>query len=132
MNFLSGPKNCRLANYAVSILVQASLEWRALMKQFLKTVLVVAICIFSAVASAQVYQWKDPENGATRISTIAPAWFRIAYGDQRNPRVQVFYYGVLVDDTGLAYEGRVAMRSRTYMGRYLPQLIPPTSQQVRR
>jgi len=101
------------------------------MKHVLEIIL-VAFCTFSAGAAAQVYQWKDPENGATRISNAAPAWYRIAYGDQRNPRVQAYYYGVLVDDTSLAYEGRMVLRSRTYMGRYLPQLIPPTSLQARR
>ncbi len=100
------------------------------MKHVLEIILVV-FCAFSAGAAAQVYQWKDAENGATRISNTAPAWYRIAYGDQRNPRVQAYYYGVLVDDTGFSYEGRVALRSRTYIGRYLPRLIPPTSLQAR-
>jgi hypothetical protein len=102
------------------------------MKHIVELILVVAFCAFSAGAAAQVYQWKDPENGATRISNTAPPWYRIAYGDRRNPRVQVYYYGVLVDDTGLAYEGRVALRSRTYIGRYLPPLIPPTALQAKR
>jgi len=101
------------------------------MKHVLEIIL-VAFCTFSAGAAAQVYQWKDPENGANRISNTAPSWFRNAYGDNRNPRVLVYYYGVLVDDTSLVYEGRVSLRSRTYMGRYLPQLIPPTSLQARR
>lgn len=95
-------------------------------------ILSAAVCTVSAPALSQVYQWKDPESGATRISNTAPSWFRHAYGENRNPRVQVFYYGVLVDDTSLPFEARMGLRSRTYIGRFLPALIPPTTLQARR
>lgn len=66
----------------------------------------------------------DIQHGA---SLVSPCLWR-----KRNPRVQVFYYGVLVDDTSLPFEARMGLRSRTYIGRFLPALIPPTTLQARR
>lgn len=102
------------------------------MKRFLKAILLIGLCASAPAALSQVFQWRDTESGATRISNTAPSWYRNAYGDNRNPRVQVFYYGVLVDDTRLPYEARVGLRAKTYVGRYLPALIPPTAAQAQR
>jgi hypothetical protein len=102
------------------------------MKSFLKIILLIGLGITAVAAHSQVFQWKDAETGATRFTNTAPSWYRNAYGENRGPRVQVFYYGVLVDDTGLAYEGRQSLRARSHIGRYLPPLIPPTSLQARR
>ena len=102
------------------------------MKKLLISILFIGMCGSAPAALSQVFQWKDSASGATRFANTAPAWYRNAYGDFRNPRVQVFYYGVLVDDTSLSYEGRVDLRAKTYVGRYLPTLIPPTSMQARR
>ena len=102
------------------------------MKRLLISILLIGLCASASVALSQVFQWKDSESGANRISNTAPAWYRNAYGDNRNPRVQVFYYGVLVDDSSLPYDARVDLRAKTYVGRYLPKLIPPTAVQARR
>ncbi|MFM9966936.1 MAG: hypothetical protein ACKVQK_00830 [Burkholderiales bacterium] len=104
-------------------------------KQFknnLGALLLGGLYLIGSAATAQVYQWKDAESGATRFANSAPSWYRNAYGESRAPRVQVFYYGVLVDDTSLPYDSRISLRSRTHIGRYLPTLIPPTSMQARR
>ena len=83
-------------------------------------------------AQAQVYQWKDPDSGAKRFSNTAPSWYRHRNGEANGPRVQVFYYSTLVDDTSLPHEVRQAMRAQSAIGRYLPPLNPPVSQQARR
>lgn len=102
------------------------------MKRHIKIILLIGLCTVAFSARSQVFQWKDPDTGATRFTNTAPSWYRNAYGENRGPRVQVFYYGVLVDDTGLAFDGRQSLRARSHIGRYLPALIPPTSLQARR
>jgi len=103
------------------------------MNRFIKIILVIGFYVAaSAAAFAQVYQWKDSDAGTTRFSNTAPRWYGKIQMENRAPRVQVFYYGVLVDDTNLAYDIRQAMRSQSPIGRYLPRLILPETQQAKR
>ncbi len=78
---------------------------------------------------AQVYQWKDPNTGASRISNSAPAWFRNSLTERSAPRVKVYYYDSLVDDSGLSLEERQALRAQSAIGLFLPPLIAPRSPQ---
>ncbi|OGA04368.1 MAG: hypothetical protein A3H35_03920 [Betaproteobacteria bacterium RIFCSPLOWO2_02_FULL_62_17] len=102
------------------------------MKRLLKTILLIGVFAAVSAAQAQVYQWKDPETKTTRLSNSAPPWYRNMQRESRAPRVQVFYYGVLADDTSLAFEVRQAMRSQSPIGRSLPPLVSPASRQARR
>jgi len=104
---------------------------RTHLKRLLGTI-VPAVLFATTAVQAQVYQWKDPESKTTRLSNSAPPWYRNVQGDGHGPRVQVFYYGALVDDTALAFEVRQGLRAQSPIGRYLPPLIPPGSQQARR
>ncbi len=94
--------------------------------------LLISLFTAASAAQAQVYQWKDPESKTTRFSNTAPSWYRNSQGESRAPRVQVFYYSALVDDTALAFEVRQGMRAQSPIGRYLPPLISPGAQQARR
>jgi hypothetical protein len=105
----------------------------AIMSTHLKKLLwtiVLAVLFASAAAQAQVYQWKDPESKTTRLSNTAPPWYQ--KGDSHGPRVQVYYYGALADDTSLAFEVRQGLRSQSPIGRYLPPLLPPGLQEAKR
>ena len=102
------------------------------MKGLRRIFLTIGLLVIAPAAQSQVFQWKDPDSGVTRISNSAPAWYREAFGENRKPRIQVFYYGVLVDDTSLSFKGRQDLRGRTYIGRYLPRMVPPTHARVRR
>ena len=102
------------------------------MKRLLKLIFLIGVFVTASAAQAQVYQWKDPETKTTRLSNTAPKWYRNIQSESHAPRVQVFYYGVLIDDTNLSYEVRQAMRAKSPIGRYLPPLIAPGVQQARR
>lgn len=86
----------------------------------------------ASVAKSQVYHWKDPDSRTTRISNTAPRWYGSIEAESRAPRVQVYYYGVLIDDTNIAFETRLAMRSQSPIGRYLPRLMSNSTTQARR
>lgn len=47
--------------------------------------------------SAQMYVWKDPETGTTKMSNLRPEWFRNPA--MRGPHTQLLLNGRLVDDT---------------------------------
>jgi len=100
------------------------------MKRLLDTIFLIGLFTIVSGAQAQVYQWKDPESRTTRLSNTPPPWYRNIQSESHAPRVQVFYYGVLVDDTNLAFDVRQGMRSQSPIGRYLPPLIPPGAQPV--
>lgn len=102
------------------------------MKRLINTIFLIGLFAVASAAHAQVYQWKDSDSRTTRFSNTAPQWYGNTQSESRGPRVQVFYYGVLVDDTNLSFEVRQGMRSQTPIGRYLPRLISPGSQQTRR
>lgn len=61
----------------------------------------VAIACTTMPASAQMYMWKDPETGQTKMSNSRPAWFRSNDG-VRGPRTQLILNGKVIDDTGVA------------------------------
>jgi hypothetical protein len=112
--------------------VKCHTDMETLVKKIIYLVFFAALAFASAGATAQVYQWKDPSSGTTRFSNSAPPWFRAASGGLGGPRIQVYYYGYLIDDTGLSYDDRVALRAQTVYARLLPPLLAPGSQQVRR
>ena len=99
------------------------------LKRLLWTI-VPAVLLASAAAQAQVFQWKDPESKTTRLANTPPSWYQ--KGESQGPRVQVFYYGALADDTSLAFEVRQGLRSQSPIGRFLPPLVPPGLQQAKR
>jgi signal transduction histidine kinase len=60
--------------------------------------LIVAAAVALPVA-AQMYMWKDPETGQTKMSNVKPPWYGSNQPGVRGPRTQVFLNGNLVDDT---------------------------------
>jgi hypothetical protein len=75
-----------------------------------------AIALACAPALAQVYSWKDPASGQSRISNIAPPWYHrgeIVSG----PRVVATLGDRVIDDTALAYEQRLLLlgKSKDYV-----------------
>lgn len=84
----------------------------------------IVLCLVAMTVSlpslAQVYQWTDPETGKKRLSNVAPPWILQPLLDRAGPRVQVYYEGKLVDDTGLPWEKRLELRAQSPIGRYLP------------
>ena len=122
----------REENKSDFLAVYGRLKLHLRMKTLLKTIITAAVLGMACGASAQVYQWKDPESGVTRFSNTAPSWFRLASSGVRAPRTQAYYYGYLIDDTALSYEERLALRAQSIYSRVLPSLLPPSSQQTRR
>ena len=102
------------------------------LKRRVKIVFLTGLFAFVSAANSQVYQWKDPDSRTTRISNTAPRWYGSIEAESRAPRVQVYYYGVLIDDTNIAFETRLAMRSQSPIGRYLPRLMSSGTTQARR
>jgi hypothetical protein len=96
-------------------------EHRDKMKTLARCIFLAVLFTFASLSVAQVYTWKGPQTGAKRFSNTVPSWFRNSHSDSQTPRVQVFYYSALVDDTGLPYESRLALRSQSPIGRYLPR-----------
>ncbi len=75
-----------------------------------------ASLLVSGLACAQVYSWKDPDSGQSKLSNIAPPWYsrgEIVSG----PRVIQTLDGRVVDDTALPYEDRLLLsgKSRDYV-----------------
>ena len=78
--------------------------------------LAAAIVLACAPALAQVYAWKDPASGQSRLSNIAPPWYN--RGEfVGGPRVIATLGDRVIDDTALAYEQRLLLlgRSRDYV-----------------
>jgi hypothetical protein len=78
--------------------------------------LAAASLLLSGLACAQVYSWKDPDRGQSKLSNIAPPWYsrgEIVSG----PRVVETLGGRVVDDTALPYEDRLLLsgKSRDYV-----------------
>jgi len=69
---------------------------------------VMLLMLASAASLAQVYSWKDPESGATKISNLAPPWYTVR-AEVRGPRTLATLGGKLIDDTALPYEKRVEL-----------------------
>ena len=47
------------------------------------------LALVAVPAGADVFVWKDPQTGRTRMSNIAPAWVRDPQPGQRAPKVEV-------------------------------------------
>ena len=62
---------------------------------------IVALPAVCQSAIAQVYTWKDPETGATKISNLRPAWFRSEQPKLKGPRTLMLLNGKVIDDSGL-------------------------------
>jgi hypothetical protein len=56
-----------------------------------------------------IYVWQDT-NGGSRFSNLAPTWYTLP--EQPGPRVRVYRYNKLIDDTALSPAGRAALGSR--------------------
>lgn len=71
------------------------------MKQRLRGIGAVAMLaagLLAAVpAAADVYIWKDPQTGKTRMSNIAPPWLREPVPGQRVPKVEVVRDNKVID-----------------------------------
>ena len=48
-------------------------------------------------AAADVFTWKDPQTGKTRMSNIAPPWLREPVPGQRVPKVEVIRDNKVID-----------------------------------
>jgi len=51
----------------------------------------------AASASADVFVWKDPQTGRTRMSNIAPPWLREPVPGKRMPKVEVVRDNKVID-----------------------------------
>ncbi len=100
------------------------------MKKLFITILSSSFFTLAIPVQAQVYQWKDPQTGSTRFSNTAPSWFRNSLAERSTPRVRVYYYDSLVDDSGLSLEERQALRAQSAIGRFLPPLQAPRPPQA--
>jgi hypothetical protein len=78
----------------------------------LRIALAVALLMVSNLAFPQMYSWKDPTNGASRFSNIAPPWY--SSGETvRGPQVIVTVGRTIVDDTALPYEERLLLSGKS-------------------
>ena len=66
----------------------------------------------SQVTQAQVYAWREPHSGATRMSNIAPAWYRPYPDVAAGPRVIVTLGPKVLDDTALPLDKRLELARR--------------------
>jgi hypothetical protein len=74
--------------------------------------LAVLLAAVPQLTQAQVYTWRDPQSGATRISNVAPAWYRHYAEVAPGPRVVVTLGRTVIDDTGLPLEKRIELARR--------------------
>jgi len=84
--------------------------------------LAAALSLAAASAAAQVYSWRDPATGQTKLSNIPPPWYN--RGETvHGPRVVATIGGRVVDDTGLAYDDRLQLsgRPKEQIGKLQPQ-----------
>lgn len=58
---------------------------------------VLAGLLACAPALADVFVWKDPQTGRTRMSNIAPPWLREPVPGRRNPKVEVVRDNKVID-----------------------------------
>ncbi len=67
-------------------------------KRFAITGLAAAwLCLAAAPAAADMYTWKDPVDGRTRMSNIAPSWLREPVPGKRMPKVEVIRDQKVID-----------------------------------
>ncbi len=74
--------------------------------------LAAAIALACAPALAQVYSWKDPASGQSRLSNIAPSWYNRGE-NVGGPRVIATLGERVIDDTALAYEQRLLLMGKS-------------------
>jgi hypothetical protein len=79
----------------------------------------IALLAASTLAAAQVYTWKDPADGGTRVSNFPPPWYAPS-APVSGPRVVVTRGQAVVDDTSLPLEERSRLARRA-----APALAPP-------
>ena len=84
----------------------------------------IALVAASTLAAAQVYSWKDPVGGGTRVSSFPPPWYEPS-GPVSGPRVVVTRGQALVDDTSLPLEERSRLARRAAPPLEPPRLEPP-------
>ncbi len=88
-------------------------------------------CVLTLIACqsafSDVYMWKDPSTGSSKISNLAPAWYRSG-GNSNGPRVIVLRGNRVIDDTRLRTEERQQLRRTVERQRVTePQLQPSQS-----
>jgi hypothetical protein len=93
----------------------------------LRAALLVAGCLLSGIAHADVYTWRDA-TGVTRMSNMAPPWYRDT--EPSRPRTQVLVNGHLVDDTGLSREQRTKLQAGRARAESWGKGSPPPAAQV--
>lgn len=60
-------------------------------------VMLLAGAFAAASASADVFVWKDPQTGRTRMSNIAPPWLREPVPGKRMPKVEAVRDNKVID-----------------------------------
>ncbi len=60
-------------------------------------ILAAALALAVVPAAADVFVWKDPQTGRTRMSNIAPPWVREPQPGQRAPKVEVIRERTVID-----------------------------------
>ncbi len=60
-------------------------------------VLLVLCLMLASSARADVYMWKDPETGKTRMTNILPPWLRGAKPGDSVPKVEIIRDGKVLD-----------------------------------
>ena len=75
--------------------------------------LLVVLALLPQSLRSEVYTWQEPQTGLTRISSIAPAWYRQPYLVEapKGPRVIVTQGTTVIDDTSLPLAERARLLS---------------------
>jgi len=76
------------------------------------TLLALLLAAACQTTQAQVYSWREPHSGATRMSNLAPAWYRQYPDVAAGPRVVVTLGARVIDDTALPLEKRLELAQR--------------------
>lgn len=92
--------------------------------RFLRPACAIALVATSTLAGGQVYTWKDPVDGGTRVSSIPPAWYAPSE-PVSGPRVIVTREQKVVDDTSLSLEERARLARRAAPPLEASRLEPP-------
>ena len=80
-----------------------------------KALALALLAFLPAALRAQVYSWEEPRTGGTRISTVAPAWYRFPYVEHvAGPRVVVSIGATVIDDTALPLAKRLELFERRH------------------
>ena len=63
----------------------------------LRGLLVAVMLLLARPALADMFVWKDPDTGKTRMSNIAPPWLREPVPGRRMPKVEVVRDNKVID-----------------------------------